>query len=118
MGTEMAQTRYPTLNILDCIWVNANLIPDSGPSTSYADATLVRKIVAGTDPVAIDYWAAKHILYVLSPDNFVNPDYIGQVAYGNSFGDWLRLSRDEMTRAGYQVTVDESKMSIHITQIK
>jgi hypothetical protein len=24
MGTEMAQTRFPALNIIDAIWVNAN----------------------------------------------------------------------------------------------
>ena len=29
MGTEMAQTRFPALNIIDAIWVNAN--PGHGP---------------------------------------------------------------------------------------
>jgi len=30
MGTEMAQTRFPDLNILDAIWINAN--PSGGPT--------------------------------------------------------------------------------------
>ncbi len=60
MGTEMVETRYPALNILDAIWVNA--IPLGGPRTRYNDATRTNVIAASTDPVALDYWAAKHIL--------------------------------------------------------
>jgi hypothetical protein len=117
MGTEMTQTRYPVLNILDCIWVNSE--PLSGPYTAYSEATGVNMVVAGTDPVAIDYWSSKNILLRVTPNkmaddvNTMNPDYIGK----GSFGDWLRLSMNEITRAGYQATVDESKMSIHITQL-
>jgi uncharacterized protein (DUF362 family) len=118
MGTEMTQTRYPTLNILDCIWVNSE--PRAGPPTSYSQATEVNMIVAGTDPVAIDYWSSKNILLRVTPDKTaddvktMDPDYIAQ----GSFGNWLRLAMKEITRAGYQATVDESKMSIHITQLK
>jgi hypothetical protein len=117
MGTEMVQTRYPILNILDCIWVNSE--PLDGPYTPYSQATEVNMIVAGTDPVAIDYWSSKNILlrvtsYKTGDDlNTMDPDYI---AHG-SFGEWLRLSMNEITLAGYQTTVDASKMSIHITQI-
>jgi hypothetical protein len=117
MGTEMTQTRYPTLNILDSIWVNSE--PLNGPYTSYSEATKVNIIVAGTDPVAIDYWSSKNILLRVTPDKTdsnmktMDPDYIKQ----GSFGEWLRLSMTEITRAGYQATVDESKMNIHITQL-
>ncbi|MCX6653665.1 MAG: DUF362 domain-containing protein [Candidatus Bathyarchaeota archaeon] len=117
MGTEMTQTRYPILNILDCIWVNSE--PLGGPYTNYSDATKVNMIVAGTDPVAIDYWSSKHILLRVTPNksatdlNTMNPDNTTQ----GSFGDWLRLSMNEITLAGYKATVDESKMSIHITQL-
>jgi uncharacterized protein (DUF362 family) len=60
MGTEMVDTRYPVLNILDAIWVNAN--PGRGPGTSYNAATKTGIIAASADPVALDYWAAKNIL--------------------------------------------------------
>jgi hypothetical protein len=76
-------------------------------------------IVAGTDPVAIDYWSSKNILLRVTPNKTagnlytMNPDYTDK----GSFGDWLRLSMNEITRAGYQATVEESKMSIHITQL-
>ena len=117
MGTEMTQTRYPILNILDCIWVNSK--PLAGPSTSYSQATEVDMIVAGTDPVAIDYWSSKNILLRVTPNKTagnlytMNPDYTDK----GSFGDWLRLSMNEIIRAGYQATVEESKMSIHVTQL-
>ncbi|MCB9853084.1 MAG: DUF362 domain-containing protein [Phycisphaerales bacterium] len=60
LGALLAEIRLADLNILDCIWINAN--PFSGPSTSYADATRVDKIIAGIDPVAIDIWATKNVL--------------------------------------------------------
>jgi hypothetical protein len=118
LGTEMTQTRYPTLNILDCIWVNSE--PLHGPYTPYSETTKVNMIVAGTDPVAIDYWSSKNILLRVTPNitaddvKTMNPDYIAQ----GSFGEWLRLSMNEIIRAGYQATVEESKMSIRITQLK
>ena len=117
MGTEMVGTRFPILNILDSIWVNA--APLSGPRTSYEDATRVNVIAASTDPVALDHWAAKHILLQawqlrtnsvsasLDPDN-VEPGF---------FGNWLRLSMQEMARAGYQVTVDEDHMNVYVVQL-
>jgi len=117
MGTEMVETRFPILNILDSIWVNA--APLSGPRTSYEDATRVNVIAASTDPVALDHWAAKHILLQawqlrtnsvsasLDPDN-VEPGF---------FGNWLRLSMQEMARAGYQVTVDEDHMNVYVVQL-
>ncbi len=117
MGTEMVETRFPTLNILDAIWVNA--VPLSGPSTSYEDATRVNVIAASTDPVALDYWAAKHILLQAwqlrtnSVSASVDPDNVEP----GFFGNWLRLSMQEMARAGYQVTVDEDQMNVHVVQL-
>jgi Domain of unknown function (DUF362) len=118
MGTEMAQTRFPALNILDAIWVNAN--PGSGPSTSYSEATKTSAIAASTDPIAIDYWAAKNILMPAAQAQGYNdlssmdPDYISP----GSFGDWLRLSRDEIRKAGYQVTKEDRGINVHVTQLK
>jgi hypothetical protein len=64
MGTLMVETGLPTLNIIDAIWINANPANSalSGPSTPYSRATRVNILLAGTDPVALDYWAAKHVL--------------------------------------------------------
>jgi len=118
MGMEMVQTRFPTLNILDAIWVNA--IPQGGPRTGYRDATQTNVIAASTDPVALDYWAAKHILlqaaqsagarYVSSMD----PD---NTASRSSFGRWLRQSMAPIAEAGYQTTVDEAAMTVYVSNL-
>jgi uncharacterized protein (DUF362 family) len=58
MGTQMAETRMPVLNIMDMIWIG----PDQGPRNTYIMATEINKIAASIDPVALDFWAAKYIL--------------------------------------------------------
>jgi hypothetical protein len=117
MGTEMIGTRFPTLNIIDAIRINAH--PRQGPPTAYDQATQTNVIAASTDPVALDYWSAKNVLLPtakllgysdlssMSPDN---------TAPG-SFGTWLRLSMDEIHRAGYQATMSETSMNVFIAQL-
>jgi len=114
MGTELAETRFPILNIVDAVWVNAN--PGGGPGTPYNAATKTNVIAASTDPVALDYWAAKNILIPtarnlehsavasIDPDN-TTPHF---------FGRWLRLSMEEINRAGYQAIVDEVRMNVYV----
>jgi len=117
MGTEMVGTRFPTLNIIDAIWINAN--PGEGPGASY-DAAVQTNIIAGsTDPVALDYWAAKYILLQASKNkgysdiSSMDPDNLEE----RSFGQWLRLSMEEINRAGYQTTVDESHMNVYVVNV-
>jgi hypothetical protein len=118
MGTEMVETRFPTLNIIDAIWVNAT--PLGGPITSYEDATGVNVIAASRDPVALDYWAAKHILVQAAQNighsraSWMDPD---NMSAPGSFGKWLRLSMEEINQAGYQTTVDEAHMNVYISQL-
>jgi hypothetical protein len=115
MGTLMAQTRVPALNIVDAIWVNAR--PRDGPSSSYASATEVGVVAASTDPVALDYWASKHILCRVCSEVFgadtgtLDPD---DTAPGG-FGDWLRLSMDELNAAGHGFTCDEDHMNVYVS---
>ena len=117
MGTQMAETRLPTLNILDAIWINAN--PRNGPSTSYNAATKTNIIAASTDPIALDYWAAKNILMPtanakgysdlssLDPDN----------KEPGSFGDWLRLSKEDIIKSGYKANADNDRINVYVRQI-
>jgi hypothetical protein len=117
MGTEMVETRMPTLNILDAIWINAN--PSGGPETSYVEASRVNVTMASTDPVALDYWAAKHVLMqaaqILGFKNLasINPDNTAS----NSFGRWLRLSMQEIQKAGHQATVNEDQMNVYVVNL-
>ena len=117
MGTEMAQTRFPALNIIDAIWINAN--PGQGPSTSYSAATETGAIAASTDPIALDYWAAKNILMPAASAkgykdlSSIDPDNISP----GSFGEWLRLSMEEIRQAGYWSTMDDDSMNIYVGQM-
>lgn len=116
LGTEMAETRFPVLNIIDAIWVNAK--PQGGPPTKYDAAERTNVIAAGIDPVALDYWAAKHILMQVAKakgyENLahIDPDNVTP----RSFGHWLRLSMDEVKRAGYPTEIDERRMSVFLPE--
>ncbi len=118
MGTEIVETRFPTLNIVDAIWVS--LTPGRGPRVYYNDATQVDVVAASTDPVALDYWCAKHILMQGAQEtgqrsvSSFDPD--SEVR--GSFAQWLRLSMDELVAAGYRVTVDEERMNVYVQQIR
>lgn len=117
MGTEIVETRFPVLNIIDAIWVNA--IPNRGPRTPYSIAIRVNVIAASTDPVALDYWAAKYILLKVAElkgyvgRSSIDPDNSAP----GSFGNWLRLSMEEIRLAGYQVTMNEDHMNVYISNL-
>jgi uncharacterized protein (DUF362 family) len=115
MGTLMAETRFPALTILDCIWVNA--VPRSGPGTGYAQATRVNVAAASLDPVALDVWASMNILMKAAPagsdTSSMNPH---SVAAG-SFGDWLRRSAAELKAAGYPAELDEARVTVIVSSV-
>ncbi len=60
-GKMIQLVRVPDLNIIDCIWVSHESLRGYPPATTYR----TNKLVAGIDPVALDYYASKHILYPL-----------------------------------------------------
>jgi hypothetical protein len=114
MGTLMTQTRVPTLNIIDAIYVNP--IPKDGPKTPYMHATQTNIIAASTDPVVIDYWSSKYILCAICDENGDNtstldPDNTSK----GEFGDWLRLSLKELNAAGYSYTLDENSFNVFVS---
>ncbi len=123
MGTLMAETRMPTLNILCAIWVNA--IPDNyvgaGPSTPYNFATRTNVLAASTDPVALDYWASKYVLVQAaqrigySDTHTLDPESTNKSGVATeAFGVWLPKARDALLRAGVQVTTNEAQMNIYV----
>ncbi len=125
MGTLLAETRYPILNILDAIWINANPYPSvmCGPYTGYIYATRVNIIMASLDPVALDYWASKNVLIptaqrtgyddvqTLDPDNMVT-----HIGLTDAFGIYLTNTSEELVRNGYSVTMDETQMNVYVSQ--
>jgi len=117
MGTEMAQTRTPVLNILDATWVNAN--PGNGPRTTYTEATRANVLMASSDPVALDYWAAKHVL--MQAAHAVGRNDLSAIDPDNDtsgFRNWLRLSMQELQKAGRQATLNENQMNVYIQNLR
>ena len=123
MGTEIAETRFPTLNILDCIWVNANPIeggvPPCGPVTPYEHASYANVIAASVDPVALDYLASKYVLIPtalrmgytevssLDPDNLFKVDGLWE-----SFHNYLERSMEQLKVAGLKTTMNEREINM------
>lgn len=72
-GKMWSLVRAPDLNILDCIWVSYESLNGYPPKTTCR----VNILLAGFDPVALDYYASKHILLPIggrwAQEN--NPDY-------------------------------------------
>ncbi|MCL2806450.1 MAG: DUF362 domain-containing protein [Treponema sp.] len=110
MGTQMANTRMPVLNILDMIWIGA----ERGPSSSYANAKQINKIAASMDPVALDYWASKNILIpeVMKLPGGRAPSMNPDGTEPGTFGYWLRLSMLELHKAGIWATMNESEIQV------
>jgi hypothetical protein len=113
MGTLMAETRVPTLNIVDAIHINP--IPKDGPKTPYSHATETNIIAASTDPVAIDYWASKNILCVASEaGGYETPTLDPDNTAEKEFGYWLRASMDELNAKGLGFTCDPEDITVYV----
>jgi hypothetical protein len=97
MGTQLAHTRMPALNVMDMIWVGVR----RGPGTRYDEADAGNMIAASTDPVAIDWWCARNVLIPMVDESGggagrLDPDSTDS----GTFGRWLALSANELTGAG------------------
>ena len=71
-GKMMVSVRPPVLNIVDAIWVSQALDQAAFPPTATRQCNT---LVASQDPVALDYWAAKHVLYPLDGNPRHHPDH-------------------------------------------
>jgi uncharacterized protein (DUF362 family) len=114
MGTEIAGTRAPDLNVLDAIWVNAT--PGKGPRSNYDEATRLNIIMAGTDPCALDVWATRNVLMQAARlQGFENlSKFDPENDDPESHGRWMRLSAEALRGAGFKAVLDEERMNVHI----
>ena len=116
-GKMMVSVRTPVLNIIDATWVSHSALAGY-PATATARAN---QILASQDPVALDYWAAKYILYPISNNTRHFP------APGGIVDGWLTGARDTINGQGGlldpgsgilvdQVTKNEASMQIFTSQ--
>ena len=114
-GRMMVSVRTPVLNIIDAIWVS-----HSSLSGYPANATFrANQILASQDPVVLDYWAAKYILYPISGNSRHLP------TPGGIIDGWLTSARDIINQGGGlsdpasgilidTVTKNEGEMAPHL----
>ncbi len=88
-GTMAAAVRTPVLNIVDAIWVSHRSIKDY-PA---ADTKRLNQLLASQDPVALDYWAAKYILYPIDNNPRHRPGFPG-------IDRWLTDARNRINQLG------------------
>ena len=72
-GKMMASVHTPVLNIIDAIWVSHLALAGTPASSTFR----ANRILAGQDPVALDYWAAKHIMHPIDGNDRHDPTFEG-----------------------------------------
>ena len=72
-GKMVVSVCTPVLNIIDAIWISHS------SRGGYPESKCFRanQILASQDPVALDYWAAKHVLYPIDHYSRHHPDFPG-----------------------------------------
>jgi hypothetical protein len=112
LGQMMAHVRAPDLNIMDCIWVCQGELGGYPASATSRQNTLI----AGLDPVALDYWAAKNILYPIDHNANHNPD--DPAHYTDSYlSQYLDQAVTEINGSGgirgQMVTRSDTAIAVH-----
>lgn len=100
IGYFMKTIRKVDLNIVTAEWVGW------GHRTDVKRAAKMRTILASTDPIALDYYGAKHLVYPLSG----NSDYHNPDNPRSSVRKFLNLTLETLGEG----TLEKSKMRIQI----
>ena len=111
-GIMAAKVRTPVLNIIDAIWVSYASIKGFPAETTFR----ANQIAASQDPVALDAFSAKNIIYPIDKNERHHPSFAGIDA-------WLTQARDTINNRGGlynpsagvyvdRVTKDESQMQV------
>ncbi len=113
-GKMIVSVITPVLNIIDAIWVSHQSLTGNPATTTFR----ANQLLASQDPVALDYWAAKYVLYPIDSNFRHHPDHPGINA-------WLTQARDIINGRGGllnmdkgivvdQVTKQEENMNVHV----
>jgi len=109
-GKMVASVQTPVLNIIDAIWVSHGSLGGYPKKTT----TRMNQIIASQDPVALDYWAAKYIMYPIKGNQRHHPDFPGIATWLNSAALTINgrgpLNNSDKGIFVTNVTNDETKM--------
>lgn len=115
LGALLGEIGLADLNILDCVWINAN--PHDGPWTSYGTATRMDELVASVDPVAADVWAVKNILVPAFLSGGYTPPWPNPSADpddpNSAFRKYLDNSMYQILAAGHEVTNSLDQIDVY-----
>ena len=106
-GKMMVSVRTPVLNLVDAIWVSHRSL------AGYPEDTTVRRnqLLASQDPVAVDYWAAKYIMYPIDRNPNHHPDYPG-------ISTWLESASQIINARGGLYQPDGGILVNQVTRIE
>jgi hypothetical protein len=112
-GKMMAAVATPVLNIIDAIWVSYTALKGYPAETTFR----ANQLLASQDPVAADYFAAKHILYPIDGNPRHHPDFLGISRWLTKAENTINargglLNPEKGIRVGH-VTREESEMAAH-----
>ena len=82
-GKMVVSVRTPVLNILDAIWVSPNSLSGYPAAATYK----ANQLAASQDPLALDYWTAKNILYPIDRNANHHPD-------NATIANWMNAAQD------------------------
>lgn len=108
LGRLMA-LRFPDLNILDAIYVN----PHSNWAAWYDETPRVGALLASTDPVALDYYAAREILFPLRKAHGSGKAAWSDPDIGSVFRRYLVAAQAHLLEAGHVVRLGEGSVALH-----
>jgi hypothetical protein len=107
-GIMMTTTRVPNLNVLDCTYVGIS----GGPGVGDSGAKKQDILLAGTDPVAVDFYGAKNVLYPLTNRSTHNPD--PSAARRNLLQQYLENARLALNAAGFRTVTGLNDAAIRL----
>ena len=88
-GKMIVSVITPVLNIVDAIWVSHRALGGYPADTTFR----ANQLLAGQDPIALDYWAAKYVLYPIDSNMRHYPEFPG-------IDRWLTQARDIINGRG------------------
>jgi uncharacterized protein (DUF362 family) len=106
-GEMIVNVRAPILNILDCIWVTQVRWAGYPPEHT----TKLNQVLASVDPVALDYWASKYLLYPIDANEEHHPDKFAGLR--DKFTQAKEVINNSGGINGHKVTFDEYEIDIH-----